>query len=91
MTQGLWSWSRHPNYFGEVCQWWGIWLMVLELPYGWATVISPLGVTFLIMKVSGVEMLEALMKSRPGFAEYASRTSVFFPLPPKVQAAGVNG
>lgn len=83
MTTGVWSWSRHPNYFGEVAQWWGIWLMVLELPYGWATILSPVGVTYLVVKVSGVEMLENLMRSRPGFAEYANRTSAFFPLPPK--------
>lgn len=83
MTTGLWSWTRHPNYFGEVMQWWGIWLMVLELPYGWATLISPLGISFLILKVSGVPMLEKLMQQRPGFQEYAARTSIFFPLPPK--------
>lgn len=83
MTEGLWSWSRHPNYFGEVLQWWGIWLLVVDLPYGWASIISPIGVTYLILKVSGVSMLEDLMKSRPGFAEYAKRTSVFIPLPPR--------
>lgn len=82
MTQGLWSWSRHPNYFGEVLQWWGIWLLVVNLPYGWVTIISPIGVTYLILKVSGVSMLEDLMKNRPGFSEYAARTSVFFPRPP---------
>lgn len=83
MTKGLWSWSRHPNYFGEVVQWWGIWLLVAELPWGWLTVLSPLGVTYLILKVSGVSMLEDLMKHRPGFAEYRARTSEFFPLPPR--------
>jgi steroid 5-alpha reductase family enzyme len=85
MTVGVWSWSRHPNYFGEVVQWWGIWIMVVDLPYGWATVLSPLGVTFLILKVSGVSMLEDLMRSRQGFSEYAQRTSIFFPWPPKVK------
>lgn len=83
MTQGLWSWSRHPNYFGEVTQWWGIWLMACDLPYGFLTVISPIGVTYLILKVSGVSMLEDLMKSRPGYAEYAQRTSAFFLRPPR--------
>lgn len=62
MTTGVWSWSRHPNYFGEVTQWWGIWLMVCELPYGWLSIIGPIGVNFLILKVSGVSMLEDLMK-----------------------------
>jgi steroid 5-alpha reductase family enzyme len=85
MTTGLWSWSRHPNYFGEVVQWWGFWLMVIDLPYGWLTAISPIGVTYLILKVSGVSMLENLMKNRPGYAEYAKSTSVFIPLPPRRQ------
>lgn len=83
MTTGIWSWSRHPNYFGEVTQWWGIWLMVCDLPNAWWTIISPLGVTYLILKVSGVSMLEEMMKTRKGFTEYAARTSVFIPLPPK--------
>ncbi|MBK7844534.1 MAG: DUF1295 domain-containing protein [Bdellovibrionales bacterium] len=84
MTEGLWSWSRHPNYFGEVLQWWGIWIMVIDLPLGWATIISPIGVTYLILKVSGVSMLEELMKDRPGFSDYARRTSIFIPFPPAI-------
>lgn len=82
MTTGLWSWSRHPNYFGEVCLWWGAWLITLELPGSWWTIIGPLGVTYLILKVSGVSMLEDLMRSRPGYAEYEKRVPAFFPLPP---------
>lgn len=83
MTSGLWSWTRHPNYFGEITLWWGIWLMVVDLPYGYLTVISPIGVTLLILKVSGVSMLEDLMRTRPGFAEYAAKTPRFFPRPPR--------
>ena len=83
MTTGLWSWSRHPNYFGEVTQWWGIWVLVLDLPSAWMTVISPIALTFLIMRVSGVNLLEDLMEGRPGFAEYKKRTSIFIPLPPR--------
>lgn len=83
MTTGLWSWSRHPNYFGEVLSWWGLWIMVIDLDYGWMTVVSPIGVTFLILKVSGVSMLEDLMKNRPGYDEYCRRTSQFVPMPPK--------
>lgn len=82
ITSGLWSWSRHPNYFGEVLLWWGIWLMCADLPYGWAAVIGPIGVSYLLWSVSGVAMTEALMKRRDGFEEYARRTSIFFPLPP---------
>lgn len=83
MTSGLWAWSRHPNYFGEVTLWWGLWLIALELPGGWATVLGPMGVTYLILKVSGVSMLEGLMHKRPGYAEYAKRTPAFFPWPPR--------
>ena len=63
-------------------QWWGIWFLALDLQFGWATIVSPIGVTFLILKVSGVSMLEDLMKNRPGYAEYVKKTSKFFPMPP---------
>jgi steroid 5-alpha reductase family enzyme len=82
MDQGLWSWSRHPNYFGEVVQWWGVYFMCIE-PGGWWLVFSPIVITFFILKISGVTMLEDLMRSRPGFKEYAERTSAFVPMPPK--------
>jgi len=82
MDQGLWSWTRHPNYFGEATLWWGIYLMAFEASHWWM-VISPITITFLVTKVSGVSMLEALMEGRPGFAEYKKKTSVFFPWPPQ--------
>lgn len=82
MTSGLWSWSRHPNYFGEVASWWGIWLIALELPGAWWTIIGPITITLLILYVSGVSMLEELMRGRPGFAEYERTVSKFFPRPP---------
>jgi steroid 5-alpha reductase family enzyme len=83
MTSGLWRYSRHPNYFGEVTLWWGIWLMTLALPGGWLTIIGPLTITFLILKVSGIPMLEKPYEDRADFQEYKLRTSAFFPLPPK--------
>jgi len=83
MTSGLWRYTRHPNYFGEVTLWWGIWLMALALPGGWMTIIGPLTITFLILKVSGIPMLEKPYEDRADFQEYKRRTSAFFPLPPK--------
>lgn len=83
MTSGLWRYTRHPNYFGEVTLWWGIWLMVLTLPGSWLTVIGPLTITFLILKVSGIPMLEKPYEDRTDFQEYQRHTSAFFPLPPR--------
>jgi steroid 5-alpha reductase family enzyme len=83
MTEGLWRYTRHPNYFGEVTLWWGIWLVTLALPGGWLTVIGPLTITFLILKVSGIPMLEAPYEERADFQEYKRRTSAFFPMPPR--------
>jgi steroid 5-alpha reductase family enzyme len=83
MTGGLWRYTRHPNYFGEVTLWWGIWLMVVTLPDGWLTIIGPLTITFLILKVSGIPMLEKHYEDRADFQEYKRRTSAFVPLPPK--------
>jgi steroid 5-alpha reductase family enzyme len=83
MTSGLWGWSRHPNYFGEVLQWWGVFLLAAPLPYGLITIISPIAITFFILKVSGVPLLEKLMKDRPGAAEYRKNVPIFFPAPPK--------
>ncbi len=81
MQSGLWAYSRHPNYFGEVAQWWGILLLALSVPSGWIGIIGPCTITFLILKVSGIPMLEKKMHEHPDFAEYAKRTSVFIPLP----------
>jgi steroid 5-alpha reductase family enzyme len=82
MTIGLWKYSRHPNYFGEVVQWWGIFLLALPLSGGWMTIISPLTITYLIRYVSGVPMLERKYAGNEEFEDYKRRTSVFFPLPP---------
>jgi len=83
LTQGLWSLTRHPNYFGDAAQWWGFYIFALASG-GWWTVFSPVIMTFLLMKVSGVTMLErTLAKSKPGYEEYMLRTNEFFPWPPK--------
>ena len=83
MTDGLWRYTRHPNYFGEVTLWWGIWLIALGRPGGWLTIVGPLTITLLILKVSGIPMLERRYDGRPDFEAYRRRTSPFFPLPPR--------
>jgi steroid 5-alpha reductase family enzyme len=83
LQSGLWRYTRHPNYFGEVVQWWGIWLMAVAVPGDWFSIVGPLTITFLILKVSGIPMLEKKMAENPDFAEYKSKTSVFLPRFPK--------
>ena len=84
MQTGLWRYTRHPNYFGEVTQWWGLWLIATNAPNGWLGIIGPLTITILILKVSGIPLLEKKMIENPEFAEYKKRTSVFIPLPLKI-------
>ena len=83
MDTGLWRYSRHPNYFGNVVMWWGIWLVACQAPWGWATIISPLFMTLALVKLTGAEHLERDMSKRPESKEYMKRTSMFIPLPPK--------
>ena len=82
MTGGLWKYSRHPNYFGELMQWWGIGLMALSVDYGWFSLIGPLVLTFLLLYVSGVPLAEKRSEKREGWSRYKRQTSVIFPLPP---------
>jgi steroid 5-alpha reductase family enzyme len=83
MTKGLWQYTRHPNYFGEVTMWWGIFLIAIAIPNGFLTIAGPLTITILILFVSGVPLLERKYAGRVDFEEYKKRTSVFFPLPKK--------
>lgn len=83
MTTGLWRYTRHPNYFGEATLWWGIFLIALSGGVSWLAVVSPITITFLLLFVSGVPMLEKSMKNREGYADYARRTSVFVPWFPR--------
>jgi steroid 5-alpha reductase family enzyme len=84
MDRGLWRYTRHPNYFGDAVLWWGMFLIALSTPLGWWTVISPLMMTGLLMKVSGVALLEkTLVKTKPEYTDYIERTSAFFPWPPR--------
>jgi steroid 5-alpha reductase family enzyme len=84
MQTGLWSLTRHPNYFGNALLWWGIGIVAAETGSGVIGFIGPVVMTYLLLKVSGVPMLEHSMnKRRAGYAEYATRTSVFIPRLPK--------
>lgn len=85
MDRGLWSLTRHPNYFGDFCVWWGVFLVTCDAGAGAAavTVVSPLTMSYLLLRGSGKPLLERHMAERPGYAAYAARTSGFFPRPPK--------
>ncbi len=83
MQGGLWGYTRHPNYFGEAVQWWGLWLIALSVPNGALGIIGPITITFLLLKVSGIPMLEKKMSLNPDFIEYKKRVSVFIPMFPK--------
>ena len=83
MDRGLWRYTRHPNYFGDACVWWGIFLVAAETGIGVFTILSPIVMTLFLTKGSGAALTERRMAGRPGFDEYVARTSGFFPLPPK--------
>jgi steroid 5-alpha reductase family enzyme len=84
MDRGLWAWTRHPNYFGDACVWWGLWLITITGWWSLATVLSPLVMTYFLVYATGARLTEKYMKSRPGFAEYQARTSFFVPRPPRL-------
>lgn len=83
MRSGLWKYSRHPNYFGEIVVWLGFYVMALSDSSLWWTIVGPLTITFLLTKVSGVPMIEAYYKDRPEFAEYRRTTNSLFLWPPR--------
>ncbi|MFT6771268.1 DUF1295 domain-containing protein [Congregibacter sp.] len=84
MDRGLWRYTRHPNYFGDACVWWGLYFIAAETVSGRWAFISPVFLTFILIRWSGAALLERRLKrSRPGYAEYIARTSGFIPWPPK--------
>lgn len=84
LDTGVWAWSRHPNYFGEACVWWGLWLIAAETGWGALALPGPLFITFTLLKLSGVAMQEAGMEDRrPDYAAYKARTPAFIPRPPQ--------
>ena len=83
LDTGLWRYTRHPNYFGDACVWWGLWLVALDAWPGILTVLSPVLMTWLLAKGTGKPLLEKdIGARRPGYADYVRRTSGFLPLPP---------
>lgn len=85
LKTGLWQYTRHPNYFGDFLVWWGLFLVAVSLSGAWWTMISPLLMSVLLMKVSGVSLLEkTLKKSKSGYADYVRSTNAFFPWWPRV-------
>ena len=84
LDHGLWRYTRHPNYFGDATMWWGIYAIAASTPGGWLTVLSPSLMMLLLMRVSGVTLLEdGLKASKPGYRAYIARTPAFFPWFPR--------
>lgn len=83
MRYGLWRYTRHPNYFGEISLWWGFYIFTLFTPFWYIGLIGPIAITFLIIGVSGIPMLEKRYKGNKDYEDYQKTTSAFFPLPPR--------
>ena len=84
LDTGLWRYTRHPNYFGDFCVWWGIWLVAAATGIGVVSIVGPVVMSVFLMRVSGVPMLEhSIAKRRPGYEDYVRRTNTFFPGPSK--------
>jgi steroid 5-alpha reductase family enzyme len=83
MKKGLWAYSRHPNYFGEFLVWWGIFIITLSSPSNWWTILSPMVVTAVLLKMTGIPLTEKeLIEKRAGYADYVKRTNAFIPWRP---------
>lgn len=83
MQTGLWKYTRHPNYFGEILMWWGIFIITIPLQGSLFFIISPLTITLLLVFVSGIPMLEKKYKGNTAFEDYKKRTSMLIPMPPR--------
>jgi steroid 5-alpha reductase family enzyme len=79
LNTGLWKYSRHPNYFGEITMWWGIYALALSVSYGWLTIVTPMAITITLVFVTGVPWAERAMEKIPGFAEYKRTTNMLIP------------
>jgi len=86
LRSGLWKYSRHPNYFGELCVWWGIFLVVCDHPLGLVTIVGPLVYSYLVINITGQKTLDKkLAREKPGYQEYMDTTSGLIPMPPRRQ------
>lgn len=84
LDTGLWRWSRHPNYFGDAVFWWGVFILASATPFGRLTIVSPVVMTWLLLRVSGVALLDrTLAEAKPAYRDYIARTSAFIPWPPR--------
>jgi steroid 5-alpha reductase family enzyme len=83
MDRGLWAWTRHPNYFGDACVWWGLWLLTITGWWSLTTVLSPALMTYFLVYATGARLTEKYMRGRSGFSEYQQRTSFFIPRSPR--------
>ncbi|MEL7044177.1 MAG: DUF1295 domain-containing protein [Pseudomonadota bacterium] len=91
MDRGLWRYTRHPNYFGDCCVFWGLWLVAMDAGSPWWSMAGPLLLTWTLLRWSGAALLERRLKrSRPGYAEYIARTSAFLPWPPRKRPAALK-
>ncbi len=79
LMRGLWRYSRHPNYFGEVMIWWGMFIIASNVPGGWLSIISPLTISYILLFVSGIPLAEKQIQGLTRFAEYERKTSIFIP------------
>lgn len=86
INMGLWRFTRHPNYFGEACLWWGIYLIACSVEWGWITIFAPAFITFLVRFLSGVPLLEQKYKGNPEWEAYCDQVNVFFPWIPSKPA-----
>jgi len=86
LTNGLWRYTRHPNYFGEACLWWGIYIIGVSVPAGWKRFFAPIFMTLLLRFVSGVPLLEKKFAGNPEWEAYCRETNVFVPMPPAASA-----
>jgi steroid 5-alpha reductase family enzyme len=81
---GLWAWSRHPNYFGECLVWWGIFFVTASTPFSFWTIISPVLITLVLLKMTGIPLTEeTLLRKKPEYSDYIRRTRPFVPWFPK--------